>query len=51
MPREESFKIHNTNGTDQMTREMEREVLFYFILKRHFIFDLFIRIIFVETDY
>lgn len=46
MSREGSFKIHNTNGTDQMTREMEREVLFYFILKRHFIFDLFIHTFF-----
>jgi len=31
-----------------MTREMERELLFYFILKRRFIFDLFIHIISVE---
>jgi len=31
-----------------MTREMERELLFHFTLKRHLIFDLFIHIISVE---
>lgn len=46
MPKEGSFKIHNTNDTDQMTREIERDILFYFILKRHFTVDLFIHTFF-----